>query len=113
MAGNVFLREMLNLSSAEISINRFEPGFEMPFLHKHRENEEVYIVVSGKGQFQVDGDIFDVSEGSVVRVSKEGKRSWRASREEALEMICIRAKEMSCNTLETTDGCFVSRTVNW
>ena len=41
--GKVFLKQILNLSSAEISLNNFLPNKSIPFYHKHRLNEEVYI----------------------------------------------------------------------
>ena len=73
-SGKLFLKELLNLSGMEISVNRLAPGEGIPFRHKHRENEEVYIFVRGRGQFQVDGEVFDVEEGSVVRVAPAGVR---------------------------------------
>lgn len=41
----------------------------MPFFHSHKTNEENYIILSGVGKFQVNDDVFDIAEGSVVRVS--------------------------------------------
>jgi hypothetical protein len=40
------------LESPELGVSRFtyEPGARMPWGHRHREQEEVYVVVSGSGR---------------------------------------------------------------
>jgi quercetin dioxygenase-like cupin family protein len=68
MQRKLFLRNMLGSAGLEMSLNVVPPGQGMPFLHKHRQNEEVY-VVGGQGQFLVDGQCIDVAEGSVLRIS--------------------------------------------
>ena len=76
--GKVFLNELLKLTSAEISLNRFAPNTGMPFSHRHQANEEIYIFVRGSGEFQVDGEIIPVAEGSIVSVAPNGSRCWRS-----------------------------------
>ena len=56
MQGKLFLRNLLGSAGLEMSLNVVPPGHGMPFLHKHRQNDEVYIVVGGRGQFLVDGE---------------------------------------------------------
>lgn len=108
-AGKKFLKEELDLTSMEVSINNLSPGDSMSFTHKHRENEELYLFIKGKGQFCVDGEWFDVQEGSLVRVSPNGARTWRSSQEEELIFIVIQAKAgtMKGNTID--DGIPVSQ----
>ncbi|HEY9846757.1 MAG TPA: cupin domain-containing protein, partial [Candidatus Caenarcaniphilales bacterium] len=77
LKGKVFLKQLLSLTSAEISFNNLLPGESVPFYHKHRLNEEIYIFIRGKGEFQVDERVFPVSEGTVVRVDPEGERCMR------------------------------------
>jgi mannose-6-phosphate isomerase-like protein (cupin superfamily) len=60
-----------------MSLNVVPPGKGMPFLHKHQRNEEVYVVVGGRGQFLVDRERIDMEEGSVLRISPPGARAWR------------------------------------
>src|SRR5512145_552059 len=72
--GRVTLHNDLALTGSEISINELPAGVGLPFLHSHKRNEEVYIVVKGKGRFQVDGDEIELVEGSVVRVDPPGVR---------------------------------------
>ena len=53
----------------EMSMNVVPVGKGMPFLHRHQENDEVYVVLGGQGQFLVDDQCFDVAEGSVLRLA--------------------------------------------
>ena len=44
------LHEKLALTGAEISLNTLPAGAAVPFVHSHKENEEIYGVLSGKGK---------------------------------------------------------------
>ena len=72
-----FLKERLDLSAMEISLNMLPPGIGMPFTHLHRENEEVYLFLSGEGEFQADGNLFPIRAGSCIRCAPEVSRAWR------------------------------------
>lgn len=89
--GKVFLNSLLALTSAEISLNKLPPRTSMPFHHRHRLNEEIYVFIKGIGEFQVDDEVFAVSEGTVVRVAPEGVRCWRNLSSEPLYYIVIQA----------------------
>ena len=39
--GKLFLRNLLGSAGLEMSLNVVPPGKGMPFLHRHRENDEV------------------------------------------------------------------------
>ena len=43
------LHDVLGLTGAEISINNLPAGVGVPFVHSHKKNEEIYIILSGKG----------------------------------------------------------------
>ena len=44
------LHDSLGLTGAEISINELPAGASVPFVHAHKHNEEIYAVLSRKGQ---------------------------------------------------------------
>ena len=67
--GKVFAGAAAGTTGAEFSFQSFPAGAETGFLHTHRTHEELYIFLSGEGQMQVDGEIFPITEGSVVRVA--------------------------------------------
>jgi mannose-6-phosphate isomerase-like protein (cupin superfamily) len=112
--GKVFLKQLLNLTSAEISINQLAPQRSIPFYHKHQLNEEIYLFIRGTGEFQVDDRIFPTQEGSVVRVDCAGDRCIRnTSATEALIYIVIQSKAGSLTDHTIEDGVKVQKTVSW
>lgn len=111
--GKVFIGQTLQTTGAEISFQSFAPGKETGFLHTHQTHEELYIFVSGKGEFQVDGQVFPVGEGSVVRVAPEGKRSVRNNGTEPLIMICVQYKAQTFTAQDAADGQLLQEPVKW
>ena len=85
--GKVFLGQALGTTGSELSFQLFQPGTETGFLHTHKNHEELYFFFGGEGEFQVDGKVFPVSEGSVVRVSPACKRSVRNNGKMPLVML--------------------------
>ena len=63
------------LGSPELGVSRFtyEPGARMPWGHRHREQEEAYVVVAGSGRAKLDDEIVElVSVGRAARRSFGG-----------------------------------------
>jgi len=102
--GKVFLKEATNSTGTEISFNSLAPHTEQPYFHIHRKNEETYIILKGSGFFQVDDDCFSIREGSVIRVSPQGKRGICNSSGETMIYMVIQSKENSLEEYTTTDG---------
>ncbi len=112
-SGKVFLSELLGTTGSEISLNRLEPGDSYQFLHRHRAHEEIYVIVSGRGDFLIDGEQFAVREGSAVRIDPTAARAVRASADKALCYLCIQAVAGSLNSRTVTDGELVAGEVIW
>lgn len=111
--GKLFLKEPLAMSGMEVSINKLGAGQSMPFNHKHTAHEELYIFLSGKGQFLVDGTVIDVREGSVIRVAPQGVRTWRNRSEEDLYYIVIQAMAGSMQATAIEDGVMCAEKPSW
>ena len=111
--GKVFLKEELGLTGMELSLNKVPPGAQSPFLHHHVEHEELYLFVQGEGQFQVDGKVFDVREGSVVRVAPAGVRGLRNTGRQDLYFVCVQAKWGSLEARTIADGRKVQGPLLW
>lgn len=111
--GKVFGGAAVNANGGEFSFQSFAPGSETGFLHTHKNHEELYFFLSGKGEFQVDGNVFAVSEGSVVRVAPNGKRSVRNNGTEPLVMLCVQYRGNTFTADDATDGVILSEKVNW
>jgi mannose-6-phosphate isomerase-like protein (cupin superfamily) len=76
----------------------------MPFLHRHQHNDEVYVVVGGRGQFLVDGECIDVAEGSVLCMCPPAARAWRNNSAAPLYFLCIQYRAGSVIQGGTHDG---------
>ena len=111
--GKQFLKDVLGLTGCEISINSMAPGAGMPIYHQHQENEEVYIFIQGKGQVQVDGEVIDVQEGSIVRIAPNGERDWRNNSNEPLLYIVIQTRANSLNQYGLGDASVPEKAVAW
>ena len=56
--------------------------------HRHKEQEEIYYVISGQLQFKLEDDVLDLPAGTAVRVAPEVARSvWNDEPEDAELMI--------------------------
>lgn len=105
--GKVFLGKDLDLTSMEISFQTLSAGKEIPINHRHVENEEVYIVLKGIGKFILDGEEYEISEGSIIKVGPAVSRRWLNEGNEDLLMLCIQGKSESLNKFYGDDG-FIS-----
>lgn len=111
--GRVTLHDELGLTGSEISINELPAGVSVPFVHSHKRNEEVYIIVKGKGRFYVDGDEFEVTEGSVIRVDPAGQRCIAADSECPIRYICIQTEAKSLVQFTQDDGIILDDKPSW
>lgn len=84
-------------------------GAAVPFFHSHKANEENYIILSGSGRFQVDDEVFDVAEGSVVRVATDCDRNLRCTSAEPMTYVCIQAAEGSLSAYTAGDAVVTER----
>jgi len=110
--GKYFIGKELGLTGCEVSLNRLPAGKGMPFVHSHKQNEELYIVLGGSGIFYVDGEEFPISEGSLIRVGTAGERAWKAG-DEDLYFICIQAREGSLEQATLEDGIRLPTVTSW
>lgn len=111
--GKYFLRHLLNSAGMEMSLNVLPPGKGIPILHKHERNDEVYVVLQGRGQFLVDGEVIDVSEGSVLRIAPNGVRAWRNNSDAPMYFLCIQYRADSSIEGKALDGRHVEGTPTW
>lgn len=111
--GKVFGGQALGATGSEFSFQVFAPGQETGFLHTHKNHEELYFFIKGKGEFQVDGDIFPIEEGSVVRVAPDGRRSVRNNGSDPLVMLCVQYRGNTFTKEDATDGDILNEPVKW
>ena len=93
--GRVELHEKLALTGAEISINRLPAGANVPFVHSHKNNEEIYGILAGKGKAILDGEEVDLAAGDWLKVAPAAKRQFSAAADSGITYLCIQVKENS------------------
>lgn len=98
------LHDALGLTGAEISINHLPAGAGVPFVHSHKNNEEIYLILSGKGKAVIDGEDVEIAKGDVVRISPEGKRQFFAAEDSELSYACIQVKAGSIGGFTAEDA---------
>lgn len=111
--GKVFGGAALGATGGEFSFQVFQPGTESGFLHTHKNHEELYFFLSGKGEFQVDGEVFPIAEGSVVRVNPAGRRSVRNNGTTPLVMLCVQYRGNTFTSEDAADGVILNEEVKW
>lgn len=89
------LHEKLSLTGAEVSINNLPAGAGVPFVHSHKNNEEIYVILSGKGKAVIDGETVSLTTGDWIRIAPTGKRQFFAAEDSAISFACIQVKENS------------------
>lgn len=98
------LHDKLALTGAEISINNLPAGANVPFVHSHKNNEEIYVILSGKGKAIIDGETVELAEGDWMRISPAGKRQFFAAEDSGISYICIQVKENSLEEYTANDA---------
>lgn len=111
--GKVFGGAAIGATGGEFSFQVFRPGTETGFLHTHKQHEVLYFFLSGKGEFQVDGQVIPVQEGSVVRVAPDGRRSVRNNGTAPLTMLCVQYRGNTFTAEDAADGVILNEPVKW
>ena len=98
------LHDKLSLTGAEISVNNLPAGAGVPFVHSHKKNEEIYIILSGQGKAIIDGETVELRAGDFVRVAPAAKRQFFAGDDSAISFVCIQVQENSLEEYTTADA---------
>ncbi len=102
--GRVELHDALKLTGAEISINRLPAGAGVPFIHAHKNNEEIYGVLEGAGKAVIDGETIELAAGDWLKVAPAAKRQFSAAANTGITYVCIQVKENSLEGFTANDA---------
>ena len=83
-------RVPLELEEFGLSYQRMGPNFRVPFGHKHKQQEEVYVIVGGGGHAKVGDNVIELKQWDALRVPKDTMRGFEAG-PDGMEMIAIGA----------------------
>lgn len=103
-AGRTELHDQLGLTGAEISVNIMPAGAGVPFVHAHKENEEIYVILEGKGVMTLDGEDVELAAGDFLRVAPPVQRQMRAAQDCGIRFLCIQVKENSLGNYTMADA---------
>jgi len=96
-------RAALGTQHSSVSYTRWAPNFRVPFGHRHRLQEEVYIVVSGGGRMKLGNQILELEQWDAVRVPADTMRQFEAGPDGA-ELLMVGAPRTEPNDGERTEG---------
>ena len=85
-----FPKRELDCEIGAVGLERLAPGFRQPFGHRHKTQEELYVVVSGSGRLKLDDEIVDVRQWDVIRVAPPVMRNFEAG-PDGLEVLAFGA----------------------
>jgi mannose-6-phosphate isomerase-like protein (cupin superfamily) len=83
-----FARKHLDSDHLGVSYFRYGSGFRAPFGHRHRQQEEAYVVVSGSGRVKLDDEVVELRQWDVLRVAPQVVRSFEAG-PDGIELIAV------------------------
>lgn len=63
-----------------------KPGKRHAFAHRHKQAEEIYVVLAGQGRVKLDDELRDVGPLDAIRVSAPVARAFEAG-DEGLELL--------------------------
>jgi quercetin dioxygenase-like cupin family protein len=81
-------REALDAEQTGVTYFRLRPGKRSPFAHRHRDAEEIYVILGGSGRIKLDGEFADVRPLDSIRVAPEVARAFEAGAD-GLEFIAF------------------------
>ena len=83
-------RVALGLENSGVSYIRIAPGFRIPFGHKHKQQEEVYVLVNGSARIKIEDEVRDLKQWDAVRLHRDTLRGFEAG-DDSAEFIAIGA----------------------
>lgn len=98
------LHDKLGLTGAEVSVNNLPAGGGVPFVHAHKQNEEIYVILEGKGRAVIDGETVALAAGDWLRISPAAMRQFFAADDEGISYACIQVKENSLGSYTADDA---------
>ena len=64
-----YARRDLDCEQSGASYQKIAPDFRQPFGHAHKEQEEVYVLISGSARVKLDDDVVELEPFDAVRIA--------------------------------------------
>jgi mannose-6-phosphate isomerase-like protein (cupin superfamily) len=96
-------KDPLECSNAGISYLRLGPGYRAPFGHKHKQQEEIYVLVSGSARMKIEDEIVEMQPLTAVRVDPGTTRGYEGGPDGA-DLIVIGAPKTGPGDADVEQG---------
>ena len=96
-------RVPLGLENSGVTYLRIAPGFRIPFGHKHKQQEEVYVLVSGSARVKLEDEVRELKQWDAVRVHRDTFRGFEAG-DDGAEFLAIGAPNTGPGDAEVVPG---------
>jgi mannose-6-phosphate isomerase-like protein (cupin superfamily) len=83
-----FARKHLDSTDIGVTLMSYQPNFKASMAHKHKVQEEAYVVIKGSGKILLDSRIIDLKMWDVVRVAPSVTRAFEAG-PDGLDIIAV------------------------
>jgi mannose-6-phosphate isomerase-like protein (cupin superfamily) len=87
-----FGRKATDAKRGGFSYQKLAPNFRQPFGHRHEDQEEFYVVLSGGGTITLEDETRELKQWDVVRVAPSTARGFEAG-PDGLEFLAFGAGE--------------------
>jgi mannose-6-phosphate isomerase-like protein (cupin superfamily) len=96
-------KDPLECANAGVSYLKLGPGYRAPFGHTHKQQEEIYVLITGSARMKVGDDVIDLKPFTAVRVAPDTPRSYEGGSDGA-ELIAIGAPRTGPGDGDITPG---------
>jgi mannose-6-phosphate isomerase-like protein (cupin superfamily) len=87
-----FGRKPLEAEKSGFSYQRLAPNFRQPFGHRHKDQEETYVVISGSGRAKIEDEVLELRQWDALRVPPECARGFEGG-SDGIELLVFGAGE--------------------
>ncbi|HZT94890.1 MAG TPA: cupin domain-containing protein [Gaiellaceae bacterium] len=98
-----FARRPLAATICGLSLQRLAPGARSPFGHRHRRQEELYVIVAGHGRMKLEDEVIELRPFDAVRVAPQTARAFEAG-PDGLEFLAFGAPAGDARDAEILQG---------
>jgi mannose-6-phosphate isomerase-like protein (cupin superfamily) len=98
-----FAKQALDCEKSGVTYYKLEPDFHPPFGHKHAEQEEIYVVISGGARIKVGDEEIELAPLDAIRLAPDTMRALRAG-PEGCELIAFGAPKPAAQDAEIVPG---------
>lgn len=97
-----FATKPLRAEMSGLSLQRVKPGQRLAFGHRHKQEEELYVVVGGSGRAKLDDEEVELKQWDAIRVPPGTVRSFEGS-DEGIEFLAFGSRGLGIEDTESVE----------